>query len=364
MKNLLKLMILVSFTAGCSSNEASLIDYAPIQFTVPDFNQFSESSMFDLVMTNENTIEGFTEGFHFATDNNFETYTFVEESYHDFSHDLLYYKSFDHQVLIQYDNAKNMALDRILTSSGFVYEPKIQHRDITSFTSNNIVIDGVDGDHFFAFIDEQNGIAAAPFSGNWRGIAKRVNGIVVKRITNNSDEVISFLDSEVFGYLGDVIDIYLGQEYYLLTRPFGRQMRLLKSNDDGVTWQDVSTFSREIQKVVVVSSSKILLKSSNSFLYSGDGGGTWSERIFGNHISEPVGGCHVDGQGNVYVTGGEKIYRSSDAGENWAEINQTFVYTGRPYFYDNLNGIIYTDNILQRTTDGGITWKLLLFPYD
>jgi len=174
---------------------------------------------------------------------------------------------------------------------------------------------------------------------------------------------------------------------------------VLKSTDNGTSWNQVSTgFNSSFNTVNIIDTNNIILSSANSIIKTNDGGITWESLSIPNvtvnktsFTSSLVGHavCNagtilktIDGGENWYITESTTIYPSSfftvyfinetlgfatrehsdmfkttDGGENWVEISGTVDAIFDFHFLDENFGFI-TGNYgaTYKTNDGGNTW--------
>lgn len=57
------------------------------------------------------------------------------------------------------------------------------------------------------------------------------------------------------------------------------------------------------------------------------------------------------------------LYLSQDMGKNFTLVNDNLLYTNSVYFLDDKIGLVISDGVVQKTMDGGETWKTLVFPF-
>ena len=68
----------------------------------------------------------------------------------------------------------------------------------------------------------------------------------------------------------------------------------------------------------------------------------------------------------IYGVTTESLVKSTDTGVTWNTVSDNFyeyLNMKKLHFQDEQNGIMYGDQKLYVTADGGVTWKVLLFPY-
>lgn len=179
---------------------------------------------------------------------------------------------------------------------------------------------------------------------------------------------------------------------------------VLKSTDNGVSWNQISTgFNSSFNTVNIIDTYNIILSTSNSIVKTNDGGLTWKSVIIPNvtvvktfFTSSLVGhsACTngtmlktIDGGENWYVTQSTNTYpsdfftvyfinenigfatqehsdmlKTTDAGETWIEISGTSQAIFDFHFLDENNGFVTGDHgATYKTNDGGATWEQIFF---
>ncbi|WP_422105027.1 YCF48-related protein [Winogradskyella sp.] len=185
----------------------------------------------------------------------------------------------------------------------------------------------------------------------------------------------------------------------------GNSGYVLKSVDNGASWNQVSTgFSGSFNTVNIIDTNNIILSTSNSIVKTDDGGTTWESRSIPNSavnktfftnslIGHAV--CNngiilktIDGGENWYTTRDNSnitpsnyltvyfvndtigfatrehnnMYKTTDAGETWVEISGTGQATFDFHFLDVNNGFATGEfGATYKTTDGGNTWSQIFF---
>jgi photosystem II stability/assembly factor-like uncharacterized protein len=152
---------------------------------------------------------------------------------------------------------------------------------------------------------------------------------------------------------------------------------LLHSTDTGVNWNIVSPFSTDT--VCSMSDPAITMwwvdqthgwkinwlgtnfdDAHGAVIHlTTDGGNTWQKKVLSTTIGE-IGlqvqfVDNLNGWASIYnlLTGDFRIMRSMDGGNEW---NQISTSGGIFYFIDLNNGWAITDNVILKTSDGGVNW--------
>lgn len=179
---------------------------------------------------------------------------------------------------------------------------------------------------------------------------------------------------------------------------------VLKSDDKGNTWNQISTgFNNSYHTAKIINSNIIILSSDNSITKTTDGGSTWENYSIPNvsviktfFTSELIGHAvckngiilkTIDGGQNwtlklstntvpsdfytVYFVNENigfasrdhyDVYRTIDGGETWTKLSSTVQLLRDFHFLDEKNGFATGDfGYTVKTTDGGVTWENIFF---
>lgn len=164
----------------------------------------------------------------------------------------------------------------------------------------------------------------------------------------------------------------------------GENGRVLKSTDSGESWKEIYTEPSKSNPVLSVAISPanarivVIGLQSGELIRSTDEGATWQLiRDFSNPIIDIE---YVDPTTAYILTQSSGLYVSSDQGSNWLPVNVVIqaqaddglAYTkntaARTFYkaaYDKrLKGVIFLASAsgLVRTVDGGVTWNLMTLP--
>lgn len=102
--------------------------------------------------------------------------------------------------------------------------------------------------------------------------------------------------------------------------------------------------------------------TSGNAAFSSDSGATWKKPAGGIRFT-----CVHRVNANVaYGISDSDLKKTTDGGLTWEDVPNSgyeFVNMKNIYFQNEDNGIMYADQKLYITADGGKTWKTLLYPY-
>jgi photosystem II stability/assembly factor-like uncharacterized protein len=76
--------------------------------------------------------------------------------------------------------------------------------------------------------------------------------------------------------------------------------------------------------------------------------------------------AHMVNKAVIFGIDGETLVKSTDTGVTWNTVSSTgyeYINMKKLHFQDDQNGVMYADQKLYITADGGVTWKVLLYPY-
>ncbi|THU39709.1 hypothetical protein FAM09_14530 [Niastella caeni] len=95
---------------------------------------------------------------------------------------------------------------------------------------------------------------------------------------------------------------------------------------------------------------------------SADSGITWKKPTTDLKLTA----AHMVSQSVIYGVTRESLVKSTDTGVTWNTVSSTgyeYINMKKLHFQDDQNGLMFGDQKLYVTADGGVTWKVLLYPY-
>ncbi|MFZ1517145.1 MAG: YCF48-related protein [Ignavibacteriaceae bacterium] len=134
--------------------------------------------------------------------------------------------------------------------------------------------------------------------------------------------------------------------------------------DGGENWNPKSIFSIDFSSISTPTNQDIYVSGNNGeFIKSNNGGTNWQVNNIGNWLSETkikflskdIGYCIAPYEG--------RLFKTTDAGNNWSDEISTGYYFKDFFFADSVNGwvieppICEGDYIVYRTSNGGETWE-------
>jgi len=140
---------------------------------------------------------------------------------------------------------------------------------------------------------------------------------------------------------------------------------LSKTTDSGATWSTPVLIDTRYDLSMLKWRNGILsvYKPGGGGCFSTDGGSTW-KKAKSNFLFYDV---QAVSPSVLYALTNTGLVRSTDGGENWALMSAYgagFSNVLRLYFQDEQKGLVYADQRLFMTADGGKSWKTLLYPYN
>lgn len=147
----------------------------------------------------------------------------------------------------------------------------------------------------------------------------------------------------------------------------GRTMALHQTNDGGLTWQPLQSFSSgsamDTASVFADAEVGMAVSGDGPLIRTTDGGRTWIQLPF--HPTVSNSGLAMVDRNTVVVGGDYGLYRSTDGGSNWtATMAVTIDPTKRslaPKLVSARGNVVLAPTLwgdLHRSTDGGRTWTL------
>jgi hypothetical protein len=194
---------------------------------------------------------------------------------------------------------------------------------------------------------------------------KTRTGELVSSIENYKAQGIYFFNDEV-GWMTLSKSVRVSYNYFESHNTY-----VARTTDGGRTWSEPVLVNREhLYNLAAGSDQTVFLYTGPTTTYedngyfSRDGGRTW-QRSNSHFAFYDV--AYASSQTLYALTGGT-LEKSINGGESWTtlqEFGQTFHGASRLDFINEKQGIAYThrDRVMSFTNDGGLTWKLLLYPF-
>lgn len=137
---------------------------------------------------------------------------------------------------------------------------------------------------------------------------------------------------------------------------------ILRTNNQGNNWtSQTSTTNNWLKGVYIYSSSSAFVCGENQILKSSDDGVIWQSKTVGMSLDMQC--IHTPNGGNVWA-GGDKIYYSSNSGDNWSmQFNPEKPINAIKFINTSVGYAVGTFGYAIKTTNGGQNWTKLNIPY-
>lgn len=220
---------------------------------------------------------------------------------------------------------------------------------LTFDTDKNALYENTKGNDLIYFINSQIGYFITI---KYSGIT---NSTHLYKTTNGG---ISFTRSTIIGSNFNV-DSY-AKNLFFIDENTGwfvcNAIELIKTTNSGLTWEKVYSGSLNFDKIHFTDSQNGWAYINNKLYKSTDGGATWTEiNVPGSNYIYTI--TCVDN--NIWVGGyNDGIYRSTDNGINWNKVSDNFPSGPQSWSYGYFKMFNSTHGVSNGhiTTDGGITW--------
>ncbi len=141
---------------------------------------------------------------------------------------------------------------------------------------------------------------------------------------------------------------------------------VLKTTDAGVTWDTLNpTKLPTITDIHVVDEQEIWVTMNNgAYLFTENGGGSWTQKSPNLNGSNTLKGIFVTGEGKVWATGNyTSVFYSDDRGNSWADQvpGQKGMMNKADFLTDKFGFTVGNEGVVLKTTDGGAIWEDLTF---
>jgi hypothetical protein len=182
-------------------------------------------------------------------------------------------------------------------------------------------------------------------------------------ITTKVATRVSYFDDQYYPVNVKFVDKKTG--YVLMYRNSTAKSYISKTLDTGRTWSaPVEIVDRVLTGLQTgVKGNLCALEEFGNAYISTDSGATWKKPS----IDQKLNSAHMVNENIVYGVTKDNLVKSTDTGVTWNTVANSTAYEyinmKKLHFLDDLNGIMYGDQKLYITADGGVTWKVLLYPY-
>lgn len=371
------LIFVVSFTTGCfSENNKLLLDYADIVPLVnPATSALTTGDKIYGYMTDDTTIVGFGGGYAYYTPNYFDSIYAVADGvlyerviYNDFENIVIYPEAYSDLQLEESNNFGENYYNKL-------YVPRFENRIEGGET--------ITGTHDFKvvhFLNKDLGWVFTSYAAA-QGSTVFPSGLKVYQVIKDA-----FNNINLFNLISELSQVYTPADAYfnntftgyLLVNNSSNDSYLLVSNDGGVNWTETYQISSGVALTtlfVLPGSPNFMYaysKTGKQIYYSSNSGQTWQSfnLIIANsgitdlYAVDEEYAYAVSAAFNDDIAVVADVYQTKNGGQSWEKVNQNRIYADALDFSSRLVGIATSGNVLQLTTDGGKTWKPLVYPLD
>jgi photosystem II stability/assembly factor-like uncharacterized protein len=152
--------------------------------------------------------------------------------------------------------------------------------------------------------------------------------------------------------------------YVLMYKTSKYSSYISKTLDTGRTWSEPVVITDRVLHGLQAGIKGSLCATENfgNAYLSTDSGFTWKKPA----IDQKLTAAHMVTQNVIYGVTAESLVKSTDTGVTWNTVSDAgaeYINMKNLHFADNDNGVMYGGQKLYLTADGGVTWKVLLYPY-
>jgi len=137
---------------------------------------------------------------------------------------------------------------------------------------------------------------------------------------------------------------------------------ILRTNNQGINWtSQTSTTNNWLKNVYIQNGNIAFVCGENQILKSTDAGVTWQSKTVGMSLDMQC--IHTPNGGNVWA-GGDKIFYSSNSGDNWVlQFSPEYPINTIEFLSGSVGYAAGNSGYVIKTTNGGLNWNKLQFPY-
>lgn len=152
--------------------------------------------------------------------------------------------------------------------------------------------------------------------------------------------------------------------YMLLYKNSSYSTFISKTRDTGRTWSEPKAIDKRVITGLQLGTKGNIcaIEDFGNVYVSPDSGKTWKKPAADLKLTF----AHMISQHEIYGLTKESLVKSTDTGVTWNTVSSEgyeYINMKKLHFQDSQNGVMYGDQKLFLTADGGVTWKTLLYPY-
>jgi hypothetical protein len=152
--------------------------------------------------------------------------------------------------------------------------------------------------------------------------------------------------------------------YVLLYKNSAYSSFISKTLDTGRTWSEPKAITNRVLTGLQtgIKGNLCALEDFGNAYISTDSGVTWKKPATDLKLTS----AHMVNQNVIYGITNESLVKSTDTGVTWNTVSgdgYEYINMKKLHFQDDQNGLMYGGQKLYMTADGGVTWKVLLYPY-
>ncbi len=150
----------------------------------------------------------------------------------------------------------------------------------------------------------------------------------------------------------------IGEEETILAG--GYQNQILKSVDNGNSWESLGFVNNRILSIAVNEKGEIFAGSQGwGVFYSEDGGKNWETRNVGLHSNAWGNAFAFNSSGNIFLGTENGVYRSEDSGLTWQYLGRNNISVSTITINANDHIFVHYQSGFLKSEDNGNTWTIM-----
>lgn len=132
---------------------------------------------------------------------------------------------------------------------------------------------------------------------------------------------------------------------------------LLKSEDGGASWIELTNAPQDILEIEIISSNVLIVGTTLGVFKSTDGGMSWEDL---NLSVVAIEDAHILDEMHIWASSilPEEIWMTQDGGVTWNK-NTEIARHDLIHFYDQNHGLLIDNRDVYQSNDGGMSWNLI-----